>query len=392
MTIVDTSAAQSFLRESEPLPFHILGPLFFYFVGAGIATVMLGPLLPVLIERWHLQDAQAGVLFRDMFTGQLAGAWIASRNLRGSVIYGAGITAGGCLAMLWAGFTAAHLGLFGIGFGLGAGLTAGNVIAGTAVSSGRARILAILNVGWSIGAIGCPTLVRLCGPQPFFLITAIVLGLAACIGLFLPAHQNRDSTKQISSSAWPLPFVPLLLFALALLLYVGIENTLGGWLPLYAVRNSALLLASSISLCYWAAEFAGRSLMALVVQQIGESRLYGISLLLLTAAISILILARTLAPNSIVALAILCGLAIAPLYPLIVSFLLARTGSHPRLGPLFATASFGGATLPWLTGVVSTHFHGLRTGLLVPAVGSALLLVLGSAIAEKRSPRAPEPR
>jgi fucose permease len=383
--IVDTSAAQRF-SKNDPLPFRILGPLLFYFAGAGIATVMLGPLLPILIERWRIQDAQAGFLFTAMFIGQFSGAWVASRNLRASIIYGAGITAAGCLAMLWAGFAAAHLGLFAIGFGLGAGLTAGNVIAGTAVRSGRARILAILNVGWSIGAIACPTLVRICGSRLFFMITAVVLGLAALVALLLPAEPNPRSTNQ-PSSALPLPLVPLLVFALALLLYVGIENTLGGWLPSYAVRNSALLLASSISFYYWAAEFAGRSLMALLVQRIGESRLYGTSLVLLIAAISILILVRTLGANHIVALTILCGLAIAPLYPLIVSFLLARTGSHPRLGPLFATASFGGATLPWLTGVVSTHFHGLRAGLIVPAAGSVLLLLVGGAIAEKQSNR-----
>jgi len=378
--IVDTSFAQS-SSKNDSLPFPILGPLFFYFAGAGIATVMLGPLLPILIERWLIQDAQAGILFTAMFAGQLSGAWVASRNLRASVIYGAGVTAIGCLAMLWTGFVAAHLALFAIGFGLGAGLTAGNVIAGTAVTSGRARMLAILNIGWSIGAITCPTLVRIFGPRQFFVVTAVVLGLAALIGVLLPMQQNPRSRN--SSSALPLPFVPLLLFALALLLYVGIENTLGGWLPSYAVRNSALLLASSISLYYWAAEFVGRSLMAFIVQRIGESRLYVVSLILLIAALSALILVRTLGANHIVVLTILCGLAIAPLYPLIVSFLLARTGSHPRLGPLFATASFGGATLPWLTGVVSTQFHGLRAGLVVPAAGAVLLLVLGNVIAEK---------
>jgi fucose permease len=66
-----------------------------------------------------------------------------------------------------------------------------------------------------------------------------------------------------------------------------------------------------------------------------------------------------------------------------VSFLLARTGNHPRLGALFATASFGGATLPWLTGVFSTQFHSLRTGFFVPAAGAALLLVLSAILTAK---------
>ena len=83
------------------------------------------------------------------------------------------------------------------------------------------------------------------------------------------------------------------------------------------------------------------------------------------------------------ALTVLAALSLAPLYPLLMSFLLARTGNHARLGALFATASFGGATLPWLTGVFSTYFHGLRAGLLVPAAGAALLLLLSAIITAK---------
>ena len=76
----------------------------FYFFVAGIATVMLGPLLPALIARWHIQDAQAGTLFTATFAGQLCGAWFATRNLRASVLYGACMSAIGCALMAWADF------------------------------------------------------------------------------------------------------------------------------------------------------------------------------------------------------------------------------------------------------------------------------------------------
>ena len=103
--------------------------MFFYFFVAGVATVMLGPLLPSLIERWHIQDAQAGTLFTASFAGQLCGAWFATHNLRASVLYGAFLTAAGSAFMAWADFGTARVALFCIGVGLGAGLTAGNVIA-----------------------------------------------------------------------------------------------------------------------------------------------------------------------------------------------------------------------------------------------------------------------
>src|SRR6266446_10587811 len=89
-----------------------LAPVFFYFIVAGIVTVMLGPLLPVLIQRWHIQDAQAGTLFTASFAGQLCGAWFATRNLRASILYGSAITAAGCTALAWVGFGPAHIALF----------------------------------------------------------------------------------------------------------------------------------------------------------------------------------------------------------------------------------------------------------------------------------------
>jgi MFS transporter, FHS family, glucose/mannose:H+ symporter len=384
MIVQKSASSVSIPEQQSRTPFPILGPLFFYFAGAGVANVMLGPLLPSLIERWHIRDAQAGILFTALFAGQLIGAWIASKNLRASVILGAAVTACSSLAMLWAGFYAAHVALFGVGLGLGAGLTAGNVIAGTAVSSGRARILAVLNVGWSLGAIASPALVRILGVRDFFVAVAVLLALAAAIGTRLPKQQPQPI--QSAQSTLPLPALPLLAFALALLLYVGIENALGGWLPTYGVRYSPLLLASSIAFYYWMAELIGRLLMALVVRQLGETALYRGSLFLLSASLAVLIFSPHLSAGAIIALTLLCGLTIAPLYPLIVSFLLARTGNHPRLGPLFSMASLGGATLPWLTGLVSTQFYGLRAGLAVPAIGALLLIVTSSYIARKPSP------
>ena len=74
-------------------PLRTLVPLFVYFAASGIITVMLGPLLPSLIERWSLQDAQAGTLFTSFFLGQLVGAWFATRNLRFSILFGAASSA-----------------------------------------------------------------------------------------------------------------------------------------------------------------------------------------------------------------------------------------------------------------------------------------------------------
>lgn len=368
-----------------------LAPVFVYFLIAGVVTVMLGPLLPALMGRWHIEDAQAGTLFTATFAGQLCGAWFAVHHLRISIIGGSVVTAIGCAALALASFNAAHIALFCVGLGIGGGLTAGNVIAGTSVTSGRARLLAILNVSWSLGAIACPMLVRACGSNinGFFYLASAALLLVAVIATAIPQAPPREQSEtEHPKSRLPLPLTTLVMFSIAMLLFVGIENDLGGWLPSYAIRVNPLAHAPTIAFYFWTAELMGRLLMATPVNFLREATLYRVSTGLLGAALAVLIAIPHLSPNHVVALTILSGLAIAPLYPLILAFLLARTGSDPRLGPLFASASLGGATLPWLTGVVSTHFHDLRAGLAVPAAAAILMLLLAAPIA----PSTPRPK
>jgi FHS family glucose/mannose:H+ symporter-like MFS transporter len=388
------------VNPSRETAFRPLAPVFFYFVVAGIVTVMLGPLLPSLIQHWNIQDAQAGTLFTATFAGQLCGAWFGVRNLRASVIYGAFLTAIGCAAMAWADFVTAHFALFCVGTGLGSGLTAGNVIVGTAVPAARARLLAILNVAWSVGAITCPVLVRVCGPagtRTFFYLTSAILAITAIFATVIPhTQQTLDSTSNTTAKKVtpplepancriPLQPVTMLIFVVGMLLYVGIENTLGGWLPSYAIRINPSAHSSTIALYFWLAQLVGRLLMSAPTTLLGEAILYRASLMLLVLTETLLLATPHIAPIGMVALTILSGLTLAPLYPLILSFLLARTGSHPQLGPLFASASLGGATLPWFTGIVSTQFHDLRAGLAVPAAGAILLLLLSAGITSKPS-------
>lgn len=299
--------------------------------------------------------------------------------------------------MAWADFSLAHLALFCVGLGLGLGLTAGNVIVGTAMPHARTRLLAMLNVSWGVGAIACPLLVRACGRDRvplFFLLLSSFLALATVVALAIPRTASRTITEALSTEAsqqkqgaiskkMPLPLRPLLMFSCAMLLFVGIENALGGWLPSYGVRTAMGLRASSIALYFWVAELSGRLLLAALTSLFGEAALYRASIFLLIFTEAALIVTTHLGAGGMAMLTVLSGLALAPIYPLMLSFFLARTGNHPRLGPVFAAASLGGATLPWLTGVVSTQFHGLRDGLMVPAAGAVLLLLLSPEITAK---------
>src|SRR5262249_8569124 len=151
-----------------------------------------------------------------------------------------------------------------------------------------------------------------------------------------PAQGSKRSSAE-DLRPFPLSFVSLLFFALSMLLYIGNENALAGWLPSFAVRNSPVLQASTVALLYWLSEFVIRLLLAGPLQSIPEAVLYRGCLLVLLSTQVVLVLTPHPSFALILFATLVSGAAIGPLYPLIVAFLLARTGNHPGVGPIFAS-------------------------------------------------------
>jgi len=408
-----------------------LSVIFAYFVVAGVATVMLGPTLPLLAERWSLPDAQLGTLFFAYFAGQLCGAWFATRRLGVSLLLGASASALGFFALAFAGPASAHLLLYLIGLGIGAGLTSGNVVVGTiddptagdpttgrtaardaagedpaADSSAesrndaktkwsRSRLLTLLNMSWGLGAIACPLWLRgsvwlghVAGSPAssagnssaiFFLGLGVAFAATAgLIGGLLPYRLYRRS--ETIGGKPTVDWRTLWVFVPTMALYVGVENALAGWLPTYAQRLAAggvlSRRAAEVALCFWVAELAGRALTAVIVKTVDERALYRASLITLIATIGALVMTPHLGETWIFGLTALAAVCLAPLFPLAVSFMLARAGKNPRLGRVFASSSLGGTVLPWLTGIGSSYFQSLRLSFIVPAAGAALILLL----------------
>jgi fucose permease len=123
-----------------------------------------------------------------------------------------------------------------------------------------------------------------------------------------------------------------------------------------------------------------------VLSFMSERRLYRASVVVVLAGISLLLAAHS--PRTILAGSLVTGLALAPLFPLILSLFLAEIGESRNAGWVFAVAGLGGAVLSWLTGTISTATGSLRIALLVP--GAAGLLMLGM-MAWRRANRDGEP-
>src|SRR5690348_5398940 len=71
----------------------LMAVLFTGFILSGIATTIIGPMLPVFIRKWGLDDGQAGLFSSIQFLASLvgtviSGVWMAWRGYRPSLVAG----------------------------------------------------------------------------------------------------------------------------------------------------------------------------------------------------------------------------------------------------------------------------------------------------------------
>src|SRR3979490_1308350 len=139
---------------------NLLVLLFAGFVLSGIATTIIGPMLPIFIRRWGLDDGQAGLFSSIQFLSSLVGTvisglWMARRGYRPALVAGYALTGYG-LATLNASThvnALAATAAFGLGYGL---LTPGtNLYVAEAGGARSSSLLNLLNFTWSAGATAC---------------------------------------------------------------------------------------------------------------------------------------------------------------------------------------------------------------------------------------------
>jgi MFS transporter, FHS family, glucose/mannose:H+ symporter len=376
-------------------PNRALAPRFpllcFGFVVCGIVTVLPGPLLPVMAAKWGLRDVQSGGFFAAEFAASTVGAIFSPLRLRRNLPTGYGLMSVGVVlltigsqtaeASLGHGLALAAFALIGLGIGLS--VTATNLYVGSAAEEthrgDRARGLSIVNLWWGIGAVACPWLVAATEGGGWLRAFLVLVSLSAAFMFFGLSPQLRvaDMPSLIATRTSLAADAGLLaFFAVLLFLYVGVENTVGGWITTYAHRFSGLTVedASLLVSLFWIALLAGRALGSALLRRLPERAVLLPSLALALVAVTIL-----LEPHStgvVLAAVAAAGAGFGPVFPLGVARLLARVSDHRNTGWVFAMCASGGAVLPWLTGLVSTRTGSLRLGFAVAVGAVAAILVL----------------
>jgi MFS transporter, FHS family, glucose/mannose:H+ symporter len=361
-------------------------PFYFGLVLSGLITCLLGPILPVLSAKWSLTDTQGGWLFAAQFAASTLGAILSSYSPRRSVVLGFVAIAAGAAALTTGHYGAALAAFALMGVGLGAAVSATNLIFGTEHPERRGSLLTRVNLCWGAGAVIAPELVALAVREDALRSLWLLLALCglAAFAVFRPLLRQRDEGVAARASAGrrssgaPFDLRVFVLFSIMLFLYVGAETAVAGWIATYAHRLSGLSVerASLFVLAFWISVVGGRVVVVLVLRVLEERVVLLAGLATAMAAVATLLLPGT--PGATLLSVVLAGLGFAPLFPLSVASMLARTGRSRSAGWIFAICGSGGAVVPWVTGAVSQYSGELRMAFLVPlaALGGILFCVL----------------
>jgi FHS family glucose/mannose:H+ symporter-like MFS transporter len=365
----------------------LLVVLFVGFILSGIATTIIGPMLPVFIRKWNLDDGQAGLFYSVQFLASLvgtgvSGVWMAWRGYRPSLVAGYALIGYG-LATLNASThvnALAATAAFGLGYGL---ITPGtNLYVAEAGGTRSASLLSLLNFTWGVGAMACSPLIALAlrkNRLPGLLISyAIFGGLLAVALLFTHFDAEKHKESLTNTDAAPLRVGRGVTIALAALffIYVGMETSIGVWSAEYSRRiaNGITNITTLAPMFFYTGLTAGRGLAPLVLLSVSERPLVLAALSLTAVGTAVVIFSTTLKVT--IAGVFLAGLGCASIYPIYIAWLSKWYGARAKRigGFLFALASLGGSAGPWLVGTFSKYGGSLRVGFLVPLL-SALLMI-----------------
>ncbi len=350
---------------------------------------VLGPILPALSLRWGLNDMQAGYLFFAQFASSCVGMLISGTMVRRygyrlTLMLGLAMSAVGVALLARAdwGFGLLAVCIFGVAFGTNTPAT--NLFVARSYAPNSAPALNLLNSSWGIGAMGCPLLVALAQrvhrvPVFLYALAATLIVLVLAMSAFSFQVDEQKPLAAEASSYRPNPWKHSLLPIIAVLffVYVGSENSVGGWVASYARRisvNTSTFWTITPSF-FWGALLLGRALAPLALRRVHPTKLAGAGVALASVGVSVLLLSKTMTP--VVMGASLAGLGFSCVYPINVSLLSHWFGeTTTRIsGVIFAIGNLGGAVLPWVVGALSTKLGSLRAGLTVPLFGALGMLL-----------------
>ena len=348
------------------------------FISLGMPDGLFGVALPSIRFDFSVPLNAVGFIFIASTTGYmlssfLSGALIArlgvGRVLAISCALTGSVLIGDTLVPNWTSMV-----MLGFGAGLGAGAIDAGLNTYVAAHFGEG-LMQWLHASYGIGITLGPiimtfALTSLDSWRAGYRIVGIFqIALAACFALTISMWRRKEDPaateqpKRLTDYQTPvgetLRQPRVWLSVLMFLLYTGVEVALGTWVYtlLTESRGVSPAAAGFWTGSYWAMFTLGRMLAGLYTRRISANTLLRGSLV--AALAGALLLWWNPAPfTNLIAVAI-CGFAIAPVFPALVSGTSQRVGERfaaNTIGMQIAGAGLGGALIPGIAGILARQF------------------------------------
>lgn len=364
------------------------------FLVLGVINATLGPALPDLAAQTGSDLTAVGGVFSALFLGGLlsqAGAGPLSDRLGQRPVLAAGFALlilglGGLLASHSLALTLACVVVAGLGYGTVSICV--TVLVAELFPGRGAAALNLVNMFFGVGAVAGPALASLTLARWGSALAPFGLGMGL-LALLMPLGWRLAARRPLPAQApaalaGASPLATPLLWALGalVLVYVGTETGLSGWISVYLQRTTTLdpAYAAQAASGFWLALTLGRlggSLLGtrmaptLLLQSCLVGAIGGGALLMIGVGSLALTLAAVL----------LLGLCFGPVYPTAQAI----TNATFRRAPSTATSavscmgSVGGMLLPWLQGLLLTR--GGPPASVVLVAGSTLAMLAAFSLA-----------
>lgn len=379
--------------QTKPRRLYLLSLHGIFFL-SGIATVLIGQVLPILSRRFDLNDLESGSFFPAQFAGSIAGTLISGYlgrygRLRVAAFGGALLMAAGVLLIAVWSELAVAAGFFLNGVGIGLTLPSINILVLEANARRPAASLSFLNFFWGVGAI--------CS-KPFVDVTSSATGTAwtgAILAVFLtiaallligagPADEKTQpetpADGQTTRPIWRDPAA----WAIAAFnfIHIGFESGMGGWLTTFAERldPQGNRLVFSPTVIFFLFFVIGRAVAPLIFRVLDDDRMLVASLIVVMFGLTVILTSG----NSVMlsAGAAIAGFGTSSIFPTNISRFsrIFGHGSLRRATPLFICGTLGAASVTWSIGLISDVFGSLRVGMFLLAAAVSFLMLLQALI------------
>ncbi|MEK3674456.1 MULTISPECIES: MFS transporter [unclassified Paenibacillus] len=383
-----------------------------YFV-IGLAHVVLGSILPVLLQHYDRSYSAGGELIFSQFGGFLAGVLVSpllNRRFgkRGGILIATGLLV--CAETAYAflppwGWMYVIAVAAGFGFGMIEAVIGTIIIA--AITEGTAIAMSRLEVLFGVGALLMPLAASPLIAAGSWRLAFLIVAAFSLVSLLFwakssfgplqhvldeqpsgpaaaaaPADATATATVPAAGKSGRLPYkgkqwVLLGLFIVFFFLYVGTEMSLVNFMPaIFIAKLGMSEAAAALTVTFfWLAMSAGRLFAGVVAERIS----YRIYVLISCFAALLLLVIFPFAEHRIAAFTVilLLGLFMSGIFSIALVFasklLPGAEESTPSI--MIASGGIGGAVLPLLTGWSMDHMQVAQTSGLLAAFAAVLFLL-----------------